>query len=70
MLNKIPLLIMVLIIIFLITSLMTFIAMEKVVTTERVEEKPEGQMTAGIVKISIINPDHEKEGINNEGNIG
>lgn len=67
MLNKLPILLIILVIIFLITSLFSFIMMEKVVTPERVEvKKPQTSTAAGIVQVSIANPGYEKE----EGNNG
>ena len=60
MLNKLPLLIIVLIIIFLITSLITFITMEKVVTPEKKEiQQPQGSTAGAVVKISIVNQEKE-----------
>lgn len=66
--NRLPLVIMIIIIIFLITSLLSFITMEKVVSPEKVEVKESQSSTVGgVVKISIVYP--EKEVVDNEGDI-
>lgn len=67
MLSKVPLLIVVVVIIFLITSLMTYITMEKVVAQEKIEVEKTQSSAAGIVQISIVHP--EKEAVNSGANI-
>lgn len=61
MLNKLPLLVTVLVIIFVISSLITYITLEKVVTPEKIETQNAPSPTAsGVVKISIVNPEKEE----------
>lgn len=68
MVDKMPLLIVILIVVFIITSLMTFITMEKVVIPEKIEtQKTKTSTESGIVKIDIVSP--EKEVIADETNI-
>ena len=68
MVDKTPLLVIILVVVFLITSLMTFIAMDNVIAPEKVEvQKQPSSAAGGIVKIDIVQP--EKEGVNNEANI-
>jgi len=57
MLNKLPLLIIVLVIAFIFTSLMTFIAMDKVITPQKVEVQ---KQAAANVLISIKAPETEE----------
>lgn len=68
MLNKVPLLIIILVIVFIITSLLSFITMEKIVTPEKIEtQKTKISTGSGIVKIDIVSL--EKEMIADETNI-
>jgi len=68
MLDKIPLLIVILVIVFIITSLLSFITMEKVITPKKIEtQKPKTSTESSIVKINIVSP--EKEVIADETNI-
>lgn len=53
---KIPLLILVLVIAFLITSLFTFMGVEKAVESGKAEKPMPQPSAGGIVKIEIVNP--------------
>ena len=69
MINKIPIAVIILVIIFLITALVTFVGMEKVVSPDGTAAQAPTSTAAGIVKISIVNQNNEKEGNEGEGNI-
>lgn len=61
MLNKVPLLIIILVIVFIITSLLSFITMEKVITPQKAEVQK--QAAAANVLISIRAPETEESSV-------
>jgi len=67
MLKKIPTFAIVLIIVFLITAVLSFIVIGQAVGLEKSGNQPQSSATSGQVTINIVNPNVEKEADDERG---